>query len=457
MRDSPDIAALIDDRPAEGVFRVHADAFRRREIFELEMRHIFEATWVFVGLECQIPNPHDFVTAMIGRQPVIVSRGADGALHCLLNACRHRGAMVCVMRQGNRKTHVCPYHAWTYDSAGRNIGVTNESEGAYAASFAGENRDLRPAGRVASYRGFIFASLNPDVTPLEAHLGDARTFIDLAVDQGPQGLELVPGTVTYTYNGNWKMQTENGQDSYHFIPTHASYLHILGQRQPGAAGEPTTSAWRNFSVRNLDRGNFTFAGGHNVLWSAIDDPEMRAIWLEREAVRKRVGEVRLKWMLHTRNLLVFPNFQLLDASSLQIRINRPLAPDRTEITTYCVAPIGESREARLRRLRQYEEFYNPSGLATPDDVAVFDACQSGPQSDWIDWNFGYLRGLADLQQGPNAFAAELGIAPLTAVSTTAARGDETLFHPQYREWVRLLEKGQARDRAADPARRAAGR
>ena len=32
------------------------------EVYEAEMRHIFEATWVFVGLETQIPNPHDFIT-----------------------------------------------------------------------------------------------------------------------------------------------------------------------------------------------------------------------------------------------------------------------------------------------------------------------------------------------------------------------------------------------------------
>jgi phenylpropionate dioxygenase-like ring-hydroxylating dioxygenase large terminal subunit len=143
-------------------------------------------------------------------------------------------------------------------------------------------------------------------------------------------------------------------------------------------------------------------------------------------------------MLYTRNLLVFPNFQLLETSGLQVRINRPLAPDKTEITTYCIAPKGESRTARVRRLRQYEEFYNPSGLATPDDMAIFDACQTGQSSEWVDWHQGYLRGLGRMTRGANEAARKLGVATATSVATTHAMGDETIFHSQYRAWRAML-------------------
>ena len=36
-------------------------------------------------------------------------------------------------------------------------------------------------------------------------------------------------------------------------------------------------------------------------------------------------------MFHTRNALFFPNLQILENAALQIRVNRPIAPDRTEI------------------------------------------------------------------------------------------------------------------------------
>jgi benzoate/toluate 1,2-dioxygenase subunit alpha len=201
------------------------------------------------------------------------------------------------------------------------------------------------------------------------------------------------------------------------------------------------------SARDLERGNFTFKGGHNLLWSANDEPEVRAVWLSKDTVRPRVGDLKFQWMLNTRNLFLFPNVQILDASSLQVRVIRPLAADKTEVSTYCIAPKGESKEARVKRIRQYEEFYNPTGFATPDDLAVFDACQRGQASEWITWHQGYMRGLADFKAGADAHAEALGIKPLTSVTTTEARGDETLYHPHYREWAKLLMEGLSREKS----------
>src|SRR5262249_55219648 len=160
--------------------------------------------------------------------------------------------------------------------------------------------------------------------------------IDLVVDQSPDGLELVPGTVTYTYPGNWKMQIENSADAYHFVPTHMSYLHTLRKRQ--------TSTRTNYSAGGAARGSFSFANGHNVHCGAVDAPEARPLWLSRDDVRQRVDEARFKWMFFNRNLLIFRNLQLLENVALQVRVNRPLAPDLTEIPTYCIVPRGESQE-----------------------------------------------------------------------------------------------------------------
>jgi benzoate/toluate 1,2-dioxygenase alpha subunit len=432
-----DPASLIDDRPADGVFRVHADAFRRQEIYELEMRHLFEGGWVFVGLECQVPSPHDFFTTRIGRQPVIVSRDGSGKIGCFLNSCRHRSSLVCHVAAGNRKHHVCPYHGWAYDSAGRNIAVTEEKSGGYTPAFAAQDHGLRRVARFGNYRGFLFASLAPDVPTLDEHLGDTRIFIDLVVDQSADGLELVPGTVTYTYAGNWKMQIENSADAYHFAPTHLSYLQVLGRRRP-VTGDKAMSSYQNFKETSMVRGGFCFRHGHNVMWGTNPLKEARPLWLGIDEVRKRVGETRTKWMLETRNLLVFPNLQLLENASLQVRVNRPLSADQTEITTYCIAPKGESRAARQKRIRQYEEFYNPSGLATPDDTTIFEDCQAGQQADAVDWHQGYMRGLALVEPGANDAARELGIDPETSLLSAFGVGDETIFHGPLREWRRRL-------------------
>ena len=70
---------LLDDRAKDGVFAVNRDVYLDPELFELEMQHIFEASWLYLCHESQIPNAGDFFTTHMGRQPVVISRGKDGS------------------------------------------------------------------------------------------------------------------------------------------------------------------------------------------------------------------------------------------------------------------------------------------------------------------------------------------------------------------------------------------
>ena len=444
--DARDIDALVIDRPEDGVFKVHADVYRSEEIFALEQKHIFEGGWVFLGLDCQAPAPHDFFTTFIGRQSVIVSRDGDGKLHGLINACRHRGSLVCHTVSGNAKVHVCPYHGWAYDSAGKNSGITTLAHGAYGRGFDGEDHDLRRLPRFDGYRGFLFGSLNPDVPPLDAFLGDTKVFIDLVVDQSPDGVEMIPGTVNYTYRGNWKLQIENSADLYHFMPTHETFVKILNAR--AANDVAADSPYRQRVEKEVTRGSMCFPHGHNVMFGAGDKIEARPLYRDLEKLKERVDDPRLKWMFYTRNVLFFPNMQLLENASLQIRVNRPVSAARTDITTFCIAPKGESAEAREVRIRQYEEFFNPSGLATPDDTSIFEDLQDGPGADAVEWNQGYMRGMRDVSRMPIPEAEELGLTPETSIVGSLGLGDETILHGPIREWRdRLMAALSESDRA----------
>lgn len=55
----------------------------------------------------------------------------------------------------------------------------------------------------------------------------------------------------------------------------------------------------------------------------------------------------------------------MDQFSTQIRVLRPISVNKTEITIYCWAPKGEPAEVRAKRIRQYEDFFNVSGMGTP--------------------------------------------------------------------------------------------
>src|SRR3989338_4809910 len=119
--DVSQLRHYIDDRPEQGVFRVHRAVFSDPELFELEQRYIFERTWQFLALDSEIAGPNDFVTAWIGRTPVLVTRDPQGEVRAFANVCRHKGSVLCREERGNAKYHVCAYHGWAYDTSGRNV------------------------------------------------------------------------------------------------------------------------------------------------------------------------------------------------------------------------------------------------------------------------------------------------------------------------------------------------
>lgn len=441
-----DLTSYIDDRPADGVFRVHRDVFASRDLFEMEQRHIFAKSWNFLALESQIAKPNDFITTYIGLVPVLVMRDGQGKIGAFLNACRHKGAMVCGAEQGNTKHHVCPYHGWAYGSDGGNIAIKDRASGAYLPGFDRDNHDLLPLARLESYKGLIFGSLSPEVPDLGTFLGDMRFFLDLAMDQGPQGMEFVPGRTAYTYNGNWKLQLDNGIDAYHLTSTHISFMQIQGKRRGGEGNlEARQFDWQKRARQ--EGGMFTFPYGHSVIWFKQTEAQKRPIYPALDEIRARVGARNAEWMLNLRNTTIFPNMQIADGVSLMLRTFRPLAVDKTEMRSYCLAPIGEAAELRAWRLRQFEDFFNPAGLATPDDTIVYEECQRGFESSGLDWLQGYARGMATLEEGPDDVARLLGINPVNSAQGTFETQTEVCFHAPYREWARLIAAGLAGRRA----------
>ncbi len=442
------VAALVDDRAKDGIFRVRREAFLDPRVFELEMSRIFEATWVFIGLESQVAKPHDFITTHIGRQPVILTRSGEGELACFLNSCRHRGTLLCPFGKGNQKFHVCRYHGWSYNSSGRNVAITDQKDGQYPPAFDRENHDLVSVARLDSYRGFVFASLSPDVPTLQEHLGGASVFLDLVADQAPSGLEFVSGTVDYTFDANWKLQFENGLDFYHFGSTHSSYVDILKRRAQRAPAPAATQSGAKLKSEpdGQGQGTFSFPRGHSVMWSTLRPGQEQRPLVDGKGLlvdaAERFGEVHSKWMMRQRNLTIFPNLQIIDIQSmqlsLQLRTWQPLAVDKTRMSSHCLAPIGEGRDARRFRIRGYEDFFNPSGLATSDDNVMYEFCQSGYRAIAAGTTQGYVRGLGKPTENQRDYAGELGLEDCESVYGSMAFGNETCFHVGYREWQRLL-------------------
>ncbi|MBC5763033.1 aromatic ring-hydroxylating oxygenase subunit alpha [Ramlibacter albus] len=423
---------------ADGLARLDRKVYTDPAIFELEMERLWHRNWLYVAHESQLPNARDYVTAHIGRQPVILMRDEGGQLRGFLNACSHRGALLLAEPSGTVRNIVCPYHAWSFNTRGELLGITAEKLGAYPPSHHKEALGLQAVPRVEAYKGLIFASLDPDVMPLREHLGDAAVAIDLLMDQSPAGWEVLKGRSTYTYEGNWKLQAENAVDGYHAPVVHGNFSATIDNRKKSnsAGGQVTSMAVRHDAAK-MAGGYFDFGRGHVMIWRDWDNPEDRFNYDQLPDFEARMGATRAKWAVgRLRNLLIFPNLMIMDQMSTQLRTLRPVTVDHTEVTGLAIAPKGESGADRRKRLRFYEDFFNPSGMATPDDLELFNRSQrafharAAASSD-------LSRGARHQVQGANSFARELGIEP---VSSGSWIHDEGIYVGMYRAWAGFLQE-----------------
>jgi benzoate/toluate 1,2-dioxygenase subunit alpha len=426
--------AVIDDREA-GVFRCRRDVFTDPALFDVEMKHIFEGNWVYLAHDSQIPAVNDYFTTWAGRVPVVITRDKTGALNAFVNACAHRGATLCRRKHGNKGSFTCPFHGWTFANTGKLLKVKDGKTGDYPAAFNTQgSHDLTRLARFESYRGFLFGSLKPDVPSLEEHLGATRTIIDQIVDAAPQGLEVLRGNSSYVYNGNWKLQMENGADGYHVSSVHWNYSATMGHRNYDEAG---TRAVDPDGWSKSVGGVYAFDHGHILLWTRLLNPEVRPIYRYREDLAARLGADRAAFIVEqTRNLGLYPNVYLMDQFSTQIRVVRPVTVDRTEVTIYCFGPRGESAGERALRIRQYEDFFNVSGMGTPDDLEEFRACQTAYEGAGGLWN-DLSRGATRWIDGPDANATAMGLQPLLSGERSE---DEGLFVRQHEYWARTLAR-----------------
>ena len=435
--------ALEDDKEA-GIFRCRRDIFTDPDLFELEMKHIFESNWVYVAHESQIPEINDYFTSYIGRQPIIVTRSKDGKLNAVMNACAHRGAMLCRRKHGNKGTFTCPFHGWSFNNSGKLLKVKDEKTTEYPVQFNTEgSHDLKKVARFESYKGFWFGSLNPDVQSLEDFLGETKVIIDQIVDQAPQGLEVLRGNSSYIYEGNWKLQMENGCDGYHVSSVHWNYAATMGRRKDGGTKAVSADGWSKSKG-----GVYGFENGHIMLWTQTLNPEVRPVYSRREELKETLGEDKANFIVsQTRNLCLYPNVYLMDQFSTQIRVTRPISVDKTEITIYCFAPKGESAEDRALRIRQYEDFFNVSGMGTADDLEEFRASQAGYAAKVAPWN-DLSRGAPLWINGPDENAKKMGMNPLLSGERSE---DEGLFVCQHNYWAQTMRKAVQQEREGERA------
>jgi benzoate/toluate 1,2-dioxygenase subunit alpha len=432
------VESLLEHNVAEGLYRHNRESFTNPELFELEMKYIFENNWVYLAHESQITEANDYFTTHIGTQPIFIARNKEGELNAFINACSHRGAQLCRYKKGNKSTYTCPFHGWTFNNSGKLLKVKDGKGAGYPEQFnTNGSHDLKKVALFKSYKGFLFGSLNPDSSSLEDYLGETKKIIDQMVDQAEFGLEIVRGASTYTYDANWKMQMENGADGYHVSSVHWNYVATMGNRKEDGVKAVDPNGWSK-SVGGV----YGFDNGHILLWTKMLNPEVRPLYSQLDRLNAELGEERTNFIVNeTRNLALYPNVYLMDQFSTQIRVVRPISVDKSEVTIYCMAPKNEPAADRALRIRQYEDFFNVTGMGTPDDLEEFRSCQESYLAKAMPWN-DVSRGAEHWAYGPDEHATAMGINPkLSGIRTE----DEGLFLIQHQYWAETLAAALAKE------------
>jgi phenylpropionate dioxygenase-like ring-hydroxylating dioxygenase large terminal subunit len=365
--------------------------FNDAEIFELELRRIFARSWVFIGHETEIPKPGDYALRYIGRDPFIFVRDQSGSIQVLYNACRHRGSQLCRVEKGNARSFTCPYHGWTYRTDGKLIAVPSQNEGYKKLQLS--DWSLFPAHNVANYHGLIFANLDPNAIPFEQHLGKYRWYLDMQCLLTEGGMEVIGEPHRWQVNANWKQGAENfNGDSSHTSVTHRSALQVgvAGGEAVGALGKS-----RGVHVSECD--------GHAISMRVLET-ERTAFWMYPEEVTRHVNrrdlsaaqiDIARRSIVHDGT--VFPNFSFIQigvtdsndrppAGFLSFRTWQPLAPGKTEIWNWILAPKESSPEYKRRAYRVGMSSFSPSGSFEPDDIAVFGSIATSASTVFAEMN-----------------------------------------------------------------------
>ena len=380
------------------------------------MERIFHGrTWNYVALEAEVPNPGDFIRSNVGPTPVVVTRGADGAIHVFENRCAHRAAEFCRELAGNARELVCPYHQWTYELDGRLRSIPFRrgvaGKGGMPADFDLADHGPRRLG-VTTHRGVVFATYAADMEPLAEYLGPEILREFEATFDG-RGLTIL-GHYRHTLPGNWKLYHENLKDPYHATLLH-TFLVNFGLLVAG-----------NKSLMLADP-----SGRHGVMCSAKSDAskvaaehrgEMRAF---KEGMRLAdprlmdfIDEFDSPWSVTMAT--IWPNLIVQrEMNTLGIRQIVPTGPHEFIMKWTMFGFEGDDDAMTRHRLRQ-GNLMGPAGFLGLEDNEAIKFVQDG------------MRHVPD---GEHMVELE----PDNAAGTADTLISEAAIRAMYRHWRAVME------------------
>jgi phenylpropionate dioxygenase-like ring-hydroxylating dioxygenase large terminal subunit len=379
--------------------RVHRLCYTDPDLFELELKNIFEKTWVYAGHESQVPKPGDYWTFDIARQPMVMLRDANGRIGVFYNRCPHRGAKLCTLRGGNVGKEIrCSYHGWRYGLDGKLEAIPHEQ--GYEGTRLNKNDpqfSMARAPRMESYRGFVFASLAKDGPSLLDWLGPAKIGFDDMCDRAPEGeVEVVPNCYRVIQQSNWKLFLENQLDVSHPMVVHESTgraaLDVEDQIHKRSGTRPLhyhmlsaftwpTSKWNELLQTTNYPSGHSVLGGYMALRSKDPDTLAYEKVMEEAYGKKRMEEI-LSVNIH--HVIYYPVVSV-QSPLQQLRAVRPISVDKTLSEIWHFRLKGAPEAIYRRALWYYNLVNSPATMVNADDLENWNRIQRALKSESPEW------------------------------------------------------------------------
>lgn len=188
------------------VMRVPAMNYLDHDRWEREVA-LFRRIPLMLALGGELRGPFSYKATTVMDVPVLLTRNSDGVVRAFVNQCSHRGAVVVADGHDTSRRFACPYHAWTYDTNGDLVGVTDRE---FFGSIDPTTLGLTPLP-VAERAGMIFVVLTPGAPmDIDAHLCGYDKVLDFF---GFGDWHLIKQTAVA--GPNWKIAYDGYLDFYH--------------------------------------------------------------------------------------------------------------------------------------------------------------------------------------------------------------------------------------------------
>ena len=211
-KSAPDTGCLVKNPTAS-----YVDPERGKR----EWQTMFENHPQVIGLSGDLPEPGSFLTCNELGIPILATRDKEGRFHAFVNACRHRGAVLTDDERGTKARFVCPFHAWTFASDGRLLGIREPG------LFGEIDKSCHGLVELPSEEKYGLLAIHPQIdgtVDIDALLG-----ADLAqqIESWDLGSATYLGSQSLDKNTNWKIANDTFGENYHFHTLHGDKLNNL--------------------------------------------------------------------------------------------------------------------------------------------------------------------------------------------------------------------------------------